>query len=152
MANFLVGGGNKVSVKVSTIPAGTNNPAVGGNTQIMGGTQSGFSISADLTESTVFEDALGYSQGVITSQSWEVPWTANIMAGDAGHAIVKSAAENGVAGEQIGITVTVTSDGSTIISKLDGVAVVTNYSEDYPADGILTYNCTFTGVGTPVLS
>lgn len=146
MANFIAGAGNKVSVSVSA-------NASSGATRLNGGTQAGFSINADVTESTVFEDALGFADGVVTSQSWEVPWTANILAGDAGHSIVKNAAENAVGGEYVGVTVVVKdSDGGTQISKLDGSAIVTNYSEDYPADGILTYNCTFTGKGAPTLS
>lgn len=151
MANFLVGGGDKVSISVSAIAADVNTPAPGGTTRLMGGTQSGFNISADSTDSSVFEDALGYAIGVVTSQSWDVPWTANILEGDAGHAIVKNAAVNAVAGNKVGITVEVKNGGGSVISKLDGVAMVTNYSEDYPADGILTYNCTFTGYGTPTL-
>ena len=152
MANFLVGAGDKISVKVSAIPASVTNPSPGGSTRLLGGTQAGLNISADTTDSTVFEDALGYAAGVVVSQSWDIPWTANILEGDPGHVIVKNAAVSAVAGNKVGITVEVRSASNSVISKLDGVAIVTNYSEDYPADGILTYNCTFTGYGTPVFS
>ena len=152
MANFLVGAGDKVSVKVSAIAANVEDPTPGGATRLLGGTQAGFNISADQTDSKVFEDALGYAMGVVTGQSWDVPWTANLLSSDAGHTIVKSAAVNAVTGAKVGITVEVKNQAGTVISTLNGVALVTNYSEDYPADGILTYNCTFTGFGTPTLS
>jgi hypothetical protein len=150
--NFLVGGGNKVSVKVTAIAETVAEPTVGGATAVLGGTQSGFNISADQTDSKVFEDALGFAFGVVTGQSWDVPWTANLLTADPGHAIVKAAAIGAVSGKKVGITVLVVNSAQATVSKLDGVAIVTNYSEDYPADGILTYNCTFTGYGTPTLS
>jgi hypothetical protein len=152
MANFLVGAGDKVSVLVSAIAAGTQNPVGGGQIRLLGGTQSGFNISAEQTDSTVFEDALGYSMGVVTAQSWDIPWTGNLLSTDPAHDIVKNAAVKAVLGEKVGITVTVKDAAQTVISQLVGIALVTNYSEDYPADGILTYNCTFTGYGTPTLS
>jgi len=98
MANFLVGGGNKVSIKVSAIPPTDLDPGRGG--QI---------------------------------------------------ALVKRAAIEATNGRKVGITVQVKNNANTVISELKGVAIVTNYSEDYPADGILTYNCTFTGYGSPEL-
>lgn len=151
MANFLVGGGNKVSVKVSAIEPTNLTPARGGGTALVGGTQAGFNISADQTDSKVFEDELGFSFGIVTGQSWDVPWTANLTTSDNGHQIVKTAAIGATSGRKVGITVEVKNNASTVISKLEGVAIVTNYSEDYPADGILTYNCTFTGYGSPTL-
>ena len=152
MANFLVGAGDKVSVKVSAIAGNVTTPAAGGATRLLGGTQAGFNISADQTDSKVFEDALGFAFGVVTGQSWDVPWTANLLTSDPGHQIVKAAAIGAVSGKKVGITVLVVNSAQATVSKLDGVAIVTNYSEDYPADGILTYNCTFTGYGTPTLS
>jgi hypothetical protein len=151
MANFLVGGGNKVSVKVSEVDPTNLSPTRGGTTALVGGTQAGFNISADQTDSKVFEDELGFSFGIVTGQSWDVPWTANLTTSDAGHIILKRAAIEATNGRKIGITVEVKDTAGTVISKLMGVAIVTNYSEDYPADGILTYNCTFTGYGSPQL-
>ena len=150
--NFLVGAGDKVSVRVSSISETVAEPTNGGATRLNGGTQAGFNISADQTDSKVFEDSLGFAYGVVTGQSWDVPWTANLLTADPGHQIVKTAAINAVGGKKVGITVEVKNSAQAIISKLDGVAIVTNYSEDYPADGILTYNCTFTGYGTPTLT
>lgn len=149
--NFLVGGGNKVSVKVSAIAETVAEPPRGGVTTLYGGTQAGFNISADQTDSKVFEDELGFAFGIVTGQSWDVPWTANLLTADPGHQIVKNAAIGATNGKKVGITVEVKNNASTVISKLEGVAIVTNYSEDYPADGILTYNCTFTGYGSPTL-
>jgi hypothetical protein len=149
--NFLVGGGNKVSVKVTEILETVLDPARGGATLLFGGTQAGFNISADQTDSKVFEDELGFAFGVVTGQSWDVPWTANLLTADPGHVIVKKAAIGATNGKKVGITVEVKNNANTVISKLEGVAIVTNYSEDYPADGILTYNCTFTGYGSPTL-
>lgn len=151
MANFLVGGGNKVSVKVSEVDPTDLTPTRGGQTVLVGGTQAGFNISADQTDSKVFEDELGFSFGIVTGQSWDVPWTANLTTSDPGHIILKRAAIEATNGRKIGITVEVKDTAGTVISKLMGVAIVTNYSEDYPADGILTYNCTFTGYGSPQL-
>jgi hypothetical protein len=152
--NFLVGGGNKVSVLVTAISETVADVSTmnGGVTRLNGGTQAGFNISADQTDSKVFEDELGFAFGIVTGQSWDVPWTANLITADTGHGIVKTAAIGAVNGKKVGITVEVKNNADAVISKLEGVAIVTNYSEDYPADGILTYNCTFTGYGTPVLS
>lgn len=152
MANFLVGSGNRVYVKVTAISETVANPANGGGTRLAGGTQAGFNISADQTDSKVFEDDLGFAFGVVTGQSWDIPWTANLSTTDLGHGIVKTAAIGAVQGKKVGITVEVKNASLANISTLNGVAIVTNYSEDYPADGILTYNCTFTGYGTPVLT
>ena len=153
MANFLVGAGDKVAVKVSAIAGNVETPSPGGSTRLLGGTQAGFNISTEQTESTVFEDELGYAMPVVTSQSWDIPWTGNLSGSDdAGHTIIKNASVSAVSGAKVGITVEVKNQSGTVISKLDGVALVTNYSEDYPADGILTYNCTFTGYGTPTLT
>jgi hypothetical protein len=149
--NFLVGAGDKVKVYVSEILATVLEPPNGGSTRLNGGTQAGFNISADQTDSKVFEDSLGFAYGIVTGQSWDVPWTANLLTADPGHVIVKKAAINATGGQKVGITVEVKNSASTVISKLEGVAIVTNYSEDYPADGILTYNCTFTGYGSPTL-
>ena len=149
--NFLVGGGNKVSVKVTAIAETALEPSRGGGTVLYGGTQAGFNISADQTDSKVFEDELGFAFGIVTGQSWDVPWTANLLTADLGHGIVKTAAIGATNGKKVGITVEVKNNANTVISKLEGVAIVTNYSEDYPADGILTYNCTFTGYGSPTL-
>jgi hypothetical protein len=152
--NFLVGGGNKVSVLVTAISETVADVSTmnGGATRLNGGTQAGFNISADQTDSKVFEDELGFAFGIVTGQSWDVPWTANLITADTGHGIVKTAAIGAVNGKKVGVTVEVKNNADVVISKLEGVAIVTNYSEDYPADGILTYNCTFTGYGTPVLS
>jgi hypothetical protein len=152
MPNFLVGGGDKIAIKVTAIAPDVASPVPGGSTRLLGGTQSGFNISADSVDSPVFEDALGYAFSVVTGQSWDVPWTANLTDDDLGHQIVKQAAVEAVLGRKVGLTVEVKTAAGTIISKLDGVAMVTNYAEDYPADGILTYNCTFTGYGTPTLT
>ena len=117
--NFLVGGGNKVSVKVTAIPETVAEPQNGGSTLLYGGTQAGFNISADQTDSKVFEDELGFAFGVVTGQSWDVPWTANLLTADPGHQILKTAAIGAVTGKKVGITVEVKNQSQATISKLD---------------------------------
>jgi hypothetical protein len=42
--------------------------------------------------------------------------------------------------------------GYTIGDGLKGVSVVTNFTKEMPADGIVTFNCEFTGNGAPVIT
>ncbi len=49
----------------------------------------------------VFEDLLGYKDGAVTGQSWELPWTANLLSDDEAFRRVFFAASQAVSGREV---------------------------------------------------
>ncbi len=134
------------------VPVGTPATVVA-KQRLLGGTSTGATIGADRTESTVFEDPLGYKDGLITSQNWEIPWTANLLADDLAYRRVYFASINAVEGRELYVwQEDPPPSGYTTGDTIKGAAVVTNFSKDFPSDGIITFNCTFSGQGAPVFS
>ncbi len=132
-----------------TIPSGTS-VTVKAKLRLLGGTSTGASIGANRTNSMVFEDPLGYEDGVITSQSWEVPWTANLLASDLAYRRVFYAASRAIEGRELFIwQYDPPPAGYSEGDGLAGAVVVTGFSKDFPSDGIVTFNCTFNGQGSP---
>lgn len=118
--------------------------------RLLGGTQSGATIGADRTETLVFEDDLGYSDGVITKQNWEIPWTANLLSDDDGYRRIYYAATNGIEGREVFLwQFDPPPPGFTTGDGLKGAAVVTNFQKTLQADQILSFQCTFNGQGSP---
>jgi hypothetical protein len=98
----------------------------------------------------VFEDPLGYEDGVITSQSWEVPWKANLLASDLAYRRVFYAASRAIEGRELFVWQhDPPPAGYAKGDALIGAAVVTGFSKDFPSDGIVTFSCTFNGQGSP---
>lgn len=118
--------------------------------RLLGGTSTGANIGANRTNSMVFEDPLGYEDGVITSQSWEVPWKANLLASDLAYRRVFYAATRAIEGRELFVwQYDPPPAGYKEGDALIGAAVVTGFSKDFPSDGIVTFSCTFNGQGSP---
>lgn len=121
--------------------------------RLLGGTQLNSNLNSDRTETLVFEDELGFKDGAITSQSWELPWTANLLSSDEAFRRIFYAAANGVSGREVyvwqedpppaGLT---TGDG------LKGAAVVMSMNKNLPSQGIITFTCSFMGQGSPTIT
>ena len=120
--------------------------------RLLGGTSLSPNINANRVDSLVFEDALGYSDGVITSQSWELGWTANLLPTDEAFRRVYYQASRGTSGRELYLwQYDPAPAGFTQVDGLKGAAVATGVSKDLPSDGIITFNCTFTGQGSPTI-
>ncbi|MBW4422480.1 MAG: hypothetical protein KME13_25260, partial [Myxacorys californica WJT36-NPBG1] len=71
--------------------------------RLLGGTSSSPKLSNKTQESLVFEDELGYDDSVVTGASWEVPWTANLLADDDAYRRIYFAASHGTSQREIWI-------------------------------------------------
>lgn len=121
--------------------------------RLFGGTQMSVATNAERTETMVFEDKLGFSDGLVTKQSWNIPWTANLLATDEAYQRIYFANVNAVSGREVYVwQQDPPPPGYTIGDGLKGVSVVTNFTKEMPADGIVTFNCEFTGNGAPVIT
>lgn len=147
-------GDTSISVEPLSAPIGNTTTATyTSKLRLLGGTSTGATIGAERTESLVFEDPLGYSDGLVTSQNWEVPWTANLLADDDAYRRVYYAASQAVSGRELFLwQEDAPPAGATEGDGLKGAVVVTNFTKDFPSDGILTFNCTFTGQGSPTIT
>lgn len=133
--------------------AATETASYVAKSRLLGGTQTGANIGADRTESLVFEDSLGYTDGVITKQNWDIPWTANLLADDNAYRQVYYAATNAISGRELYLwQEDPPPQGYTTGDGLKGAVVVTDFSKDFPSDGIITFNCTFSGQGSPTIT
>jgi hypothetical protein len=117
-------------------------------TRILGGTQATETINQNRTETQVFEDLLGFTDGVPTSRSWEVPWQGNFVPGD----LTLQRIIEGLAGKDMGREVYVWLEYNTPVngvSGIEGAAMISNYQKSYPSNGIITVQWTFMGNGSP---
>jgi hypothetical protein len=120
--------------------------------RLLGGTQSGATIGAQRTQTLVFEDPLGYEDGVVTSQNFEIPWTANLLADDDAYRRVFYAASNAIEGREVYVwQYDPPPAGYTVGDGLKGACVITNFQKSFQAGQILTFQCTFNGQGSPEL-
>lgn len=120
--------------------------------RLLGGTSTGNSIGANRISSVVFEDVAGYEDGVIGSQNWSMPWTANLLPSDPAYRIVFNASIYAVQGRELYVwQETPPPSGFVTGDIFKGIAVVTDFSREIPADGIVTFTCTFSGQGSPSL-
>jgi hypothetical protein len=121
--------------------------------RLLGGTQSGANIGADVTESLVFEDPLGYADGVITKQNWELPWTANLLSSDDAFRRVFYAATNAISGREVYVwQEDPPPSGYTTGDGMKGSCVVTSFQRSFPSEGIVTWQATFKGQGSPTIT
>lgn len=121
--------------------------------RLLGGTQLNANINANRTNVLVFEDPLGYEDGAITSQSWELPWTANLLTDDEAYRRVSYAATQAVAGREVYIWQQdpppagyATGDG------LKGACVVMNLQKNLQSNAICTVQMQFMGQGSPTIT
>ncbi|MBD2437333.1 hypothetical protein [Nostoc sp. FACHB-110] len=121
--------------------------------RLLGGTQLNANINSDRTDVLVFEDPLGYKDGAITGQSWELPWTANLLSSDEAFRRIFYAAANGVSGREVYVWQEDPAPaGATTGDGLKGAAVVMNMNKNLASQGIITFSCTFMGQGSPTIT
>jgi hypothetical protein len=121
--------------------------------RLLGGTSTGAKIGATTTESLVFEDALGYEDGVVTKQNWEVPWKANLLSDDDAYRRVAYAASTAISGRELFIwQFDPPPAGYTNGDGLKGSVIASDFSKDFPSDNIVTFSCTFKGQGSPTIT
>lgn len=147
-------GANQIFVEIVLLPIAIG--AVANYTaklRLLGGTQMSVQTNAQRAETMVFEDSLGYGDGVITKQSWQIPWTANLLADDEAYQRVYFANITAVSGREVFVWQQdpppagyATGDG------LKGTCVVSNFTKQMNADGIVTFNCEFMGQGAPTIA
>lgn len=120
---------------------------------LAGGTTSDESISANDTETTVYGDELGYSTGRVTSASWQVTYSFNVLPADDGYFRLAYTARNSVNGVLGWLKKEDQApSGYTVGESIAGLVAVTDFSKSNPADGIITGSLTFKGRGAPIIA
>jgi hypothetical protein len=121
--------------------------------RLLGGTSSSPKISNKTQQSLVFEDELGFEDGVTTSAAWEIPWTANLLADDDAYRRIYFAATHGTSGREVWVWQTDPPPaGYTTGDGLKGACLVADFSKDLKSEGILTFQTSFKGQGSPVIT
>ncbi|MEH1808425.1 hypothetical protein [Nostoc sp.] len=121
--------------------------------RLLGGTQLNANINSDRTDVLVFEDLLGYKDGAVTGQSWELPWTANLLSSDEAFRRVFFAASQAVSGREVYVwQEDAPPAGFAVGDGLKGATVVMNLSKALQSTSILTFTCTFMGQGSPTIT
>ncbi|MBD2489038.1 hypothetical protein [Aulosira sp. FACHB-615] len=121
--------------------------------RLLGGTQLNANINSDRTDVLVFEDPLGYKDGAITAQSWELPWTANLLTSDDAFRRAAFAAANAVSGREVYVwQEDPPPAGFAVGDGLKGACCVMNFQKSLQSTGICTVTCTFMGQGSPTIT
>lgn len=144
------------TIPIEAAPAalvGSSTSTYTAKLRLAGGTQLQVDLSANRTESLVFEDPLGYQDGVITSQSWSLPWTANLLSSDDAYRRVYYAASQAVSGREIYVwQEDPPPAGYSTGDGLKGASVITGFQKSLQSASIVTFNATFNGQGSPTLT
>ncbi len=118
--------------------------------KVQGSTDFNATLSSDVTNSTTHADALGFQNSVVTTQSFEVPVTANYLADDSATNIIEKAAREAV-NRQIYVWLQDPPPQFYDIGKVTRfVAIVTNFDRATPAADIVTWTSTFLSQGAPI--
>ncbi|MFB2768582.1 hypothetical protein ACE1AT_04725 [Pelatocladus sp. BLCC-F211] len=121
--------------------------------RLLGGTQLNANINSDRTDVLVFEDPLGYKDGAITGQSWELPWTANLLSDDDAFRRTAFAATYAVSGREMYVwQEDPPPNGYAVGDGLKGAACVMNFQKSLQSTAICTISCTFMGQGSPTIT
>ncbi|MBW4677673.1 MAG: hypothetical protein KME52_27840 [Desmonostoc geniculatum HA4340-LM1] len=121
--------------------------------RLLGGTQLNANINSDRTDVLVFEDELGYKDGAITGQSWELPWTANLLSDDEAFRRVFYAGSQAVSGREVFVwQEDAPPNGFAKGDGLKGACVVMNLQKSLQSNAILTLSTTFQGQGSPTIT
>ncbi|MBN3875192.1 hypothetical protein [Nostoc sp. JL23] len=121
--------------------------------RLLGGTQLNANINSDRTDVLVFEDLLGYKDGAVTGQSWELPWTANLLSSDEAFRRVFFAASQAVSGREVYVwQEDAPPAGFAVGDGLKGATVVMNLQKNLTSTAILTLTCAFQGQGSPTIT
>lgn len=155
--NFVLGNKTKLSIAVlddaflaGYDPAAPAPPAT--LTPLVGGTSADENIGANNTESVTFGDETGYSNGLVTSQTWSISYQFNILPGDPGYSALAKAAASATTSTLWVRKEDSSSPGVTTPRRIEGIVSITDWSTTSPADGIVSGNTTFTGRGAPVIT
>jgi hypothetical protein len=121
--------------------------------RLLGGTQLSAKINSDRADVLVFEDPLGYKDGAITGQSWELPWTANLLSDDEAFRRVFYAASNAVSGREVYVwQQDPPPAGYAVGDGLKGAAVVMNLDKSLTSTAICTVTFSLMGQGSPTIT
>lgn len=132
---------------------GSSTAAYVAKLRLLGGTQLNANINSDRADVLVFEDELGYKDGAITGQSWELPWTANLLTTDDAFRRVFFAASQAVSGREVYVwQEDAPPAGFAVGDGLRGATVVMNAQKNLQSNSILTVSMTFQGQGSPTIT
>lgn len=155
--NFVLGNKTKLSIAVlddaflaAYNPAAPAGPAT--LTPLIGGTSADENISSNEVESTTFGDGLGYSNGLVTTQSWAISYNFNSLPNDAGFKLLSQAGANATETFCWVKKEDALPPGATTPRSIEGIVSVMNFSLQSPADGISTGTCELKGRGAPKIT
>lgn len=121
--------------------------------RLLGGTQLSAKLNSDRADVLVFEDALGYKDGAITGQSWELPWTANLLSSDEAFRRVFYAGSQAVSGREVFVwQQDPPPAGYAVGDGLKGAAVVMNVDKSLESSAICKVSLSFMGQGSPTIT
>jgi hypothetical protein len=121
--------------------------------RLRGGTQLSAKLNADRADVLVFEDELGYKDGAITSQSWELPWTANLLSDDDAFRRVFYAGSQAVSGREVYVWQEDPAPaGYAVGDGLEGAAVIMNLDKSLQSTAICTVTFSIMGQGSPKIN
>ncbi|WP_414755580.1 hypothetical protein [Anabaena sp. CCY 9910] len=154
VASDVLAGATSIPIEAASgALAGSATATYTAKLRLNGGTQLSVDLSAERTESLVFEDPLGYQDGVITSQSWSMPWTANLLSNDDAFRRVFYAASEAVSGREVYIwQEDPPPAGATTGDGIKGAAVITNFQKSLQSAQIATCSFTIQGQGSPTIT
>jgi len=141
MPDFLLGDKTQLYIAALTYPS-RSEPASGNFKKLAGGTNAQIQIGENDITTKEFDSAL-WEDGVIGALNWQIPWDGNWRASDPGYAIVETAA---LSGAEVFIDLRPLGTG-TGLKRWKGVASITGWTQQLPADGIITNSFTLKGRG-----
>ncbi|MBD2771136.1 hypothetical protein [Iningainema tapete] len=138
---------------IETALSGSSTATYTAKLRLFGGTQLNANINSDRADVLVFEDALGYKDGAITGQSWELPWTANLLSSDEAFRRVAFAAATAVSGREVYVwQEDPPPAGHAKGDGLKGSCVVMNFQKNLQSTAICQISFTLMGQGSPTIT
>ncbi|MHC5779700.1 hypothetical protein [Nostoc sp.] len=146
-------GDTTLTVEAAAELTGSSTAIYTAKLRLLGGTQLSAKLNSDRTDVLVFEDVLGYKDGAITGQSWELPWTANLLSSDEAFRRVFYAASNGVSGREVYVwQQDPPPAGYAVGDGLKGATVVINMDKSLTSSAICTVTFSLMGQGSPKIT
>ena len=120
-----------------------------GKVRLIGGINREITINGNGRNSAIVKtNSSGYLDGGISNNSWEINLKGNILKDDIGFHIISYGAFHAAEGRELFFwQEDFASIEGSFGNKFKGVVAVTKLHKNYPADGIITFNATFTGKG-----
>ncbi|MEM7771975.1 MAG: hypothetical protein AAF327_15875 [Cyanobacteria bacterium P01_A01_bin.37] len=146
-------GATSIQVKTTTAEITDDHTGIHeGLILLQGGKSADFSIDNGTTEETVFGDEVSYSNALVTSASWNISYSANVLPTDDGYYRLTYAAQQALAGVYGWVkAIDPTPAGASSGESEEGLCTVSGFSKTRPSDGIISMSSTFNGAGTPDL-